>query len=99
MKLADAPEPTELKEKARLYHEKHPDMDVDSLYIWLGQNLASYLWTTCGWKKVLKKEGISWQKFQRIISLGNFKWWVRGKRTWDEQISNTIGQIEKFQRF
>ena len=99
MKLPECPEPIGLKEKAKLLHKEHPDMDIDSLYIWVGQNLASYLWKTCGWGRILKEEGISWQKFEKIISLKNFKWWVRGERTWDEQISNIMTQIKRFQKF
>jgi hypothetical protein len=88
MKLPDAPEPMELKQEAKLFSRQHPGMNSDSLYIWLGRSLPSYLWKKCEWGEVLKREGISWQKFERIISLGNFKWWVRGQRDWDELISN-----------
>jgi len=45
MELPNAPEPIELKQEARLFHQKHPDMNSDSFYIWLVKNLASHLWT------------------------------------------------------
>jgi hypothetical protein len=50
MKLPDTPEPVEIKKGAAEYHQEYPSMDSDSLYIWLVSNLASYLWTQCGWR-------------------------------------------------
>lgn len=70
MRLPTVPEPVELKQEAQLYRQKqkYPDMSHDTFYIWLVKNLPSYLWTKCRWKDVLKKEGISWQRFQKILS-------------------------------
>ena len=96
MELPNAPEPIELKQEARLFHQKHPDMNSDSFYIWLVKNLASHLWTKCRWREVLKREGISWQQFERIISLGNFKWWIRGQQNWNKVLDNVTLLIRRY---
>lgn len=95
MKLPDAPEPVEIKRGAVEYHQEYPWMDSDSLYIWLGRNLASYLWTQCRWRRVLRREGISWKDFEKVISRGNFKWWVRGERQWKELIDSVTVRLER----
>ncbi len=72
MELPEASEPIDLKEKAKNFHKEHPNMDSDSLHIWteIGGTLASYLWTECEWGKILRKNGIKWGKFEKIVSKG-----------------------------
>lgn len=97
MKLPIAPEPGELVREAQQYRQrqKYPEMNHDTFYIWLVKNLPSYLWTKCRWKEVLKKEGIEWQKFLKILSRVPLKQWLRNQRTWDDIVQGIKDQIEK----
>ena len=97
MKLPTVPEPAELKEEAQQYRQrqKYPETNHDIFYIWLVKNLPSYLWTKCRWKEVLKKEGIKWQRFQKILSRVPLKQWLRNQRTWDEIIKGIRDLVEK----
>lgn len=96
MKLPNAPEPTGIKEEAKFYHQKYPDMASDSLYIWTGRSLASYLWSQCGWGKVLRKERVSWQEFEKIVHLVNPKSWVRGEKDWNKMLEGFTEVISKW---
>jgi len=87
MELNNPPEPIKIKKEAKLFHQRHSSMkNYDSFYIWLKENLASYLWSKCKWGKILKNEGISWREIEKIISMANFKRWVRDERDWNEQL-------------
>jgi len=68
MKLEIPPEPKGLKEQIG---EKRISLGIkiESLTIWLGNKLPSYLWKEAGWGKHLKKEGYNWQIFLKILAL------------------------------
>lgn len=68
MKLDIPPEPTSLK-KQITNSKKSLEIKIESIAIWLGNKLPSYLWKEAGWGKHLKKEGYSWQTFLKILSL------------------------------
>ena len=67
MKLTIPPEPVLLKENSNNQNEKKWDMD--SLALWFGNKLPSYLWKEGGWSKPLKASGYNWQSFLKILSL------------------------------
>jgi len=96
IELPDAPEPTQLKKRASAFRQNssNPEMDFDSLYIWICESLPSYLWTKCKWKEIFKKKGIEWQKFQKILSKTNIINWLRGERSWEDLLQEIVKIIE-----
>lgn len=68
MKLKIPPEPRLLKNQF-IKQKKNIEMKIDSLTIWFGNKLPSYLWKEGGWAKPLKAEGYNWQSFLKILSL------------------------------
>ena len=68
MKLLIPPEPKKLK-KQFILQMKDLELKFDSLSLWFGNKLPSYIWKNGGWSKPLKDEGYSWQSFLKILSL------------------------------
>ena len=68
MRLAIPPEPKILK-KQFMEQIKGIEFKIDSLTLWFGNRLPSYLWKNGGWAKPLKAEGYNWQSFLKILSL------------------------------
>ncbi len=88
MKLTIPPEPKILKEQF-LTQKKNIELKIDSLTIWFGNKLPSYLWKEGGWSKPLKQEGYSWQSFLKIISLHKKDMikWSWNTLSWKELLS------------
>lgn len=68
MNLSIPPEPMILK-KQFMNQKRNIELKLDSLTIWFGNKLPSYLWKDSGWAKPLKAEGYNWQSFLKILSL------------------------------
>ena len=68
MKLSIPPEPDMLK-KQFIRQKEEFESKIDTLTLWFGNRLPSYLWKDGGWSKPLKAEGYNWQSFLKIISL------------------------------
>jgi len=68
MILSIPPEPMILK-KQFTKQKKAIGLKIDSLSVWFGNKLPSYLWKEGGWSKPLKAEGYNWQSFLKILSL------------------------------
>ena len=68
MKLTIPPEPTIIKKQFN-QQKKNIEMKLDSLTLWFGNRLPSYLWKEGEWAKPLKKEGYNWQSFLKVLSL------------------------------
>ena len=68
MKLIIPPEPTILK-KHFIKQKRNIELKLDTLTLWFGNKLPSYLWKEGGWSKPLKAEGYNWQSFLKILSL------------------------------
>jgi len=68
LKLNIPPEPKSLKKQISS-SKKTLETKIESIAIWLGNKLPSYLWKEGGWGKPLKKEGYTWQIFLKILSL------------------------------
>jgi hypothetical protein len=62
------PEPVVIKESTNNHHNEKK-WDIDSLFLWFGNKLPSYLWREGGWSKPLKNAGYTWQSFLKILSL------------------------------
>ncbi len=87
MKLTIPPEPTILKDRAKGPAERK--WDIDTLSMWFGNRLPSYLWKEGGWAKPLKLEGYTWQSFLKILSLHKKEIirWSRNSLSWKEFLS------------
>jgi len=85
MKLTIPPEPEILK-KQFIEQKKEIGMKIDSLTLWFGNRLPSYLWKNGGWSKPLKEEGYNWQSFLKILSLHKKEMirWSRNALSWKE---------------
>lgn len=94
MYLSKPPEPRILKKQSQT-SSPEKDWKLDSLFIWFGNKLPSYLWKEGGWSTTLKKEGFNWQSFLKILSLHkkDMIQWSRNGITWNElliKIEETI---------
>ena len=90
-------EPTEIKalmKSVRKNLGQGDDIEHDSLAVWSFNKLPKYLWEQ--WKGELKKRGITWQKFLRILKLRTvdiIDWGLKESLTWEdliERIEDTI---------
>ena len=94
MILTIPPEPKMLK-KQFMEQKKEIGSKLDSLTLWFGNRLPSYLWKNGGWSKPLKAEGYNWQSFLKILSLHKREMikWSGNTLTWREflfKIQDTI---------
>jgi hypothetical protein len=94
MKLSIPPEPIKLKPKSK-HHKSDRQWDIDTLAIWFGNKLPSYLWKEGGWSKPLKESGYNWQSFLKILSLHKKEMikWSRNALSWKEfllKVQDTI---------
>ena len=82
------PEPVILKKQS---NEIAPSKkwDIDSLSVWFGNKLPSYLWREGGWNVQLKSRGYNWQDFLKILSLHKKEMikWSRNKLSWKHLLS------------
>lgn len=85
MKLSIPPEPLMLKKHSN-DQKKGKEWDIDSIALWFGNKLPSYLWKDGGWSKPLKAEGYNWQSFLKILSLHKKEMikWSRDAISWKE---------------
>lgn len=94
MKLKIPPEPKLLK-KQFIKQMKGIEIKFDSLTLWFGNRLPSYIWKDGGWSKPLKAEGYNWQSFLKILSLHKKDMirWSKNSLSWNElllRIQDTI---------
>lgn len=84
MKLVIPPEPLLLKKQSE--EHKGRAWDIDSLSLWFGNRLPTYLWNDAGWSTPLKEEGYNWQSFLKILSLHKKEMirWSRNALSWKE---------------
>ena len=93
MRLDIPPEPKIIKKYSN--EQKEKKWDIDSITMWFGNRLPSYLWKESGWSKPLKAEGYSWQSFLKILSLHKKDMikWSRNTLSWNDfllKIQETI---------
>jgi len=94
MELSVPPEPKILKNNSKS-QKKDKEWDIDSIVLWFGNKLPSYLWRDSGWSKPLKAEGYNWQSFLKILSLHKKEMikWSRNSISWKDflfKIQETI---------
>jgi hypothetical protein len=85
MKLSIPPEPDMLKKQLAKQKEEL-ESKLDSLALWFGNRLPSYLWKDGGWSEPLKDEGYNWQSFLKIFSLHKKEMirWSRDTLSWKD---------------
>ena len=95
MKLSRPPEPLSLKNQTNEQYNKK-DWKLDSLLVWFGNRLPSYLWKEAGWSKPLKEAGFNWQSFLKLLSLHkkDMIQWSRNGITWNELLIKIEGTIK-----
>lgn len=94
MKLLIPPEPEILK-KQFIKQMKELELKFDTLTLWFGNKLPSYIWKDGGWSKPLKAEGYNWQSFLKVLSLHKIDMikWSKNSLTWKDlllRIQDTI---------
>ena len=94
MKLIIPPEPEILKNQF-IKQMKELELKFDSLTLWFGNKLPSYIWKDGGWSKPLKAEGYNWQTFLKILSLHKIDMikWSKNSLSWKDlllRIQETI---------
>lgn len=91
------PEPTDLRVwmlslKQSTFND--PAINWDAYVVWAGNKLPKYLWDH--WKDDLKAEGITWQKFMRILrhrtDVGVM--WYQGVMPWPDFVQKVIDLIK-----
>ena len=85
MNLPVPEEPTEIKMLIRSVRERlgGSDIDSDALAVWAFNRLPKYLWSE--WKNELKKGGISWQKFLKLLKFHEIdliEWGLKDNLSW-----------------
>ena len=85
MNLSIPPEPIMLKNQSKEKNNAR-NWDMDSLLLWFGNRLPSYLWNDGGWSQPLKDEGYTWQSFLKLLSLHKKEMihWARDAISWNE---------------
>jgi len=85
MNFSIPPEPDIIKKE---FNKEKDEIEtkIDSLTLWFGNRLPSYLWKDSGWSKPLKNEGYNWQSFLKIFSLHKREMikWSRNTLSWKD---------------
>ena len=94
MNYSIPPEPEKLK-KHFTDQKKHFESKIDTLTLWFGNKLPSYLWKDGGWSKPLKDDGYNWQSFLKVFSLHKKEMikWSNDTISWKEfliQLQKTL---------
>lgn len=97
MSLKAPEEPVEVKRqileaKARL--GSSADIDWDSLAVWFGNRVPSYLWKH--WKEGLEEKGFTWQRFLRVMRYrtDDALLWAEGKMPWEAFVGRVVESLE-----
>jgi hypothetical protein len=93
-------EPKQVKEWMRKNEEHFGSLPIpkrkrDALVIWYGNKLPQYLWNN--WKNQLRVEGLTWQKFLRLMKFSEEKiiLWYQNKLSWKELVKKITNLIKK----
>lgn len=95
--MAIPPEPTDLRAwmlsmKQSTFND--PAINWDAYVVWAGNKLPKYLWDH--WKDDLKAQGITWQKFMRILrhrtDVGVM--WYQGVMPWPDFVQKIVDLIK-----
>jgi hypothetical protein len=99
LSLETPPEPLSAKESIKAGLEVHRELEIANLK--QGTWIASTLWTEVGWGRVLKKSGLTWQKFMVIVRdhYPYFLDWVNGKAGWEYVVGKLIERVDEEVKF
>ncbi len=86
MKLEIPKEPSDILRHIRSVHSQMSegsDIDWASFSVWAANKLPQYLWNE--WKDTLKPQGLTWQKFSRLLRMRTDKMigWLKGLNSWE----------------
>ena len=94
MGLSIPKEPNDLKDLIKIIRSRlrsGDDIEYDSLAVWSFNRLPKYLWEH--WKEELKRKGISWQKFLKILKFHTndiISWALRDELNWRDLVLKVI---------
>lgn len=100
MGLSKLPEPFDIKEFIKKIREglgEGENLKYDSQAVWSLNKLPKYLWN--GWKQELKRRGVGWQMFLRILRLHTIdaiEWALRGALSWEEFLNRVSKSVEQY---
>lgn len=100
LNLLKLPEPTNIKELIKQVREglnEGENIEYDSQAVWSLNKLPKYLWN--GWKEELRRMGVNWQIFLRILKLHTLdaiEWALRGTLTWEGFLRKVSMSIEHY---
>ena len=95
-------EPVEIKSlikdvRVRLAKEGYAGADCDSLSVWSFNRMPKYLWNE--WGRDLKREGITWQEFLKILKLHTIdliEWALYDRLEWEDMVRRIECTIETY---
>ena len=95
MHLSIPPEPKLFKKQAK-EQKQNKEWDIDSIFLWFGNKLPSYLWKDGGWSKPLKEEGYDWQSFLKVLSLHKKEMisWSWNSISWKDFLNKLIETLK-----
>jgi len=105
MGLSLPEEPKDIKELIRAVRARMPETSsaegiyYDSISVWSFNKLPKYLWEC--WKSDLRKRGITWQIFLRILKLRTMdiiEWALHDKLEWAEFVKRVEHTISTYAR-
>ena len=75
------------------------NVDYDSLAVWSFNRLPKYLWEF--WRDELKKRGITWQMFLRLLNLHTLdvvEWAIYDRLGWVDLVKRITATIENYSK-
>lgn len=100
MALRKLPEPNDIKQFIRQVREsldEGENLEYDSQAVWSLNKLPKYLWS--GWKHELKRKGVNWQMFLRILkfhTIDAIEWALRDTLSWEEFLNRISKSVERY---
>ena len=91
------PEPEDIKKyilNVRSHLGNEVGIDWDSLAVWAGNRIPSYLWKK--WKFELSRRGFTWPQFIKLISYltRDMILWMNGTQPWETFIQKAIEDLD-----
>jgi hypothetical protein len=90
-------EPVEVRRQileARTRLGPSADIDWDSMAVWLGNRVPSYLWKH--WKGELEERGFTWQRFLKVMKYrtDDALLWAEGRTPWEAFVGKVVESLE-----
>ncbi len=93
MSLAEVSEPKEIKDLIKDLRSRLGDVQ-DSSIVWYLNKIPQHIWSV--WGNTLKRLGISWQEFLKIVAENNdllVKWALYNQIRWDDVLNKIKSDV------